>query len=58
MTRSTADQSLKRRREEQAEQLSSCPMNFLDRIIQLRGTGGTEKQKRLDAFLECNEDMS
>ncbi|CAL1158689.1 unnamed protein product, partial [Cladocopium goreaui] len=46
MTRSTADQSLKRRREEQAEQLSSCPMNFLDRIIQLRGTGGTEKQKK------------
>ena len=46
--RNESDASLKRKRDGQLESLQATPTTLLEKILKLRGEGGSEKQKRQD----------
>ena len=50
-SRNDSDVNLKRKREDQLQSLQATPTTLLERILLLRGEGGSEKQKRQDGFL-------
>lgn len=49
--RRSKDGDLKRQREGQLEALQKAPLDLVQNLLLLRGQGGSEKQRRIDALL-------